>query len=117
MPVRSSSHVLIVCSPCKWGLRAGSCHCEENKSLKEAQKRESVLPNGAFDLLWPSVPTQKADAEIADYRVKGVNLAKLHLAVLNAGRAHSVQEAQRERTCLNGQKSDWGFLTIHTGGK
>lgn len=106
-----------MCSPCTWGLRAGRCRCEENKNLKEAQKRESLLPNGAFDLLWPSFPTQKADAEIADYGAKGVNLAKLHLAVLNAGRAHSVEEAQGERTCLNGQKSDWGFLTIHTGGK
>lgn len=85
---------------------SGSYHGEENKNLKEAQKRESLLPNGAFHLLWPSVPTQKADAEIADYGVKGVNLAKLHLAVLNTGRAHSVQEAKGEKTCFNGQKSD-----------
>lgn len=93
-----------MCSPCKWGLRAGSCHCEENKRLREAQKRETVLPNGAFDLLWPSIPTQKADAEITDYGVKGVNLAKLHLAVLNAGRAHSVQEGTGRENLLKWAK-------------
>lgn len=58
--------------------------CSEQK----AKKREEWSPSHAFGLLWPSLPTQKVDAEIIVYRGEGVNLVKLHLA----GQAHSVRE-------------------------
>lgn len=67
--------------------------CGEQK----AERRERPLPSSAFGLLWPSLPTQKVDGDVTDYGVEGVNLVKLHLAVLNAGRAHGVQEARGER--------------------
>ena len=69
----------------------------ENKKLMKAKQRERPLSRGAFGLLWSSLPAQKVDAETTDHGVEGVNLAKLQLAVLNAGQAHSVQEARGER--------------------
>lgn len=67
-----------------------------------------------FGLLFPSLPTQKVDAEITDYGVEGVNLVKLHLAVLNAGQAHSVQEARGERGLAYEWAEKWLVISYNT---
>lgn len=84
--------------------------CREQK----AEKRERPLPSGVLGLLWPSLPAQKVDAEITDYGAEGVNLVKLPLAVLNAGRAHSVQGVRGERGLAYEWAEKWLVISCNT---
>lgn len=73
--------------------------CGEQKANASQEKGKTVTKRciwPLWPLLWPFFPAQKVDAEITDCGVEGVNSVKMHLAVLNAGQAHSVQEGGGE---------------------